>query len=390
MSMDRFTDVLLSPDHADLDAAPAPLHVLVVGAGVAGLTSAVTLALAGHRVTVLARDYAPEVTSVVAGALWEWPPAVCGHHRDEASIERSKEWCVLSYELFGQLARDPATGVHVRPVVFHFRRPVTADPAAHRKMTEVAEHVDGFRHDGALIDEHGVSPDLGLRDAYTYLTPMIDTDVLMRWLAERARALDVELLRGEVHGDLLLQESRLRADHDADVIVNCTGLGAAELAGDEVYPLRGALVRARNDGRRVPQVTAAHAMTYTGNGGQDMVFIVPRGEDTLLLGGLVEPWQFDTGIGLHNHAPVREMLERCFSFLPALRDIEIDQTEPVRAGLRPYRPSGPRVEAEPAHPVVHNYGHGGSGVTWSWGCAREVTRAVGTVARREHRPVVSV
>ena len=44
-----------------------------------------------------------------------------------------------------------------------------------------------------------------------------------------------------------------------------------------------------------------------------------------------------------------------------------------RVGLRPFRPRV-RLEAEPPGPgplVVHNYGHGGAGITLSWGCARE-------------------
>ena len=50
-------------------------------------------------------------------------------------------------------------------------------------------------------------------------------------------------------------------------------------------------------------------------------------------------------------------------------------------GLRPARPSV-RLEVDPgkdagknaAGPakVIHNYGHGGSGITLSWGCAEEV------------------
>src|SRR5215468_10451837 len=40
-------------------------------------------------------------------------------------------------------------------------------------------------------------------------------------------------------------------------------------------------------------------------------------------------------------------------------------------GLRPYRPSGFVVRAEPIGDklLVHNYGHGGGGVTLSWGTA---------------------
>jgi D-amino-acid oxidase len=46
-----------------------------------------------------------------------------------------------------------------------------------------------------------------------------------------------------------------------------------------------------------------------------------------------------------------------------------------RVGLRPARPTV-RLEAEPAGPgagppIVHNYGHGGAGVSLSWGCAHE-------------------
>jgi glycine/D-amino acid oxidase-like deaminating enzyme len=44
------------------------------------------------------------------------------------------------------------------------------------------------------------------------------------------------------------------------------------------------------------------------------------------------------------------------------------------AGLRPYRVGGPRLEVErvAGKRIVHNYGHGGAGVTLSWGCADEV------------------
>ena len=44
-----------------------------------------------------------------------------------------------------------------------------------------------------------------------------------------------------------------------------------------------------------------------------------------------------------------------------------------RVGLRPVRPSV-RLEAEGR--VIHCYGHGGAGVTLSWGCADEVTQLV--------------
>lgn len=46
---------------------------------------------------------------------------------------------------------------------------------------------------------------------------------------------------------------------------------------------------------------------------------------------------------------------------------------------RPFRPAGPRIEAQQfgEKTVIHNYGHGGSGWSLSWGCAGE---AIGLVA----------
>jgi glycine/D-amino acid oxidase-like deaminating enzyme len=48
-----------------------------------------------------------------------------------------------------------------------------------------------------------------------------------------------------------------------------------------------------------------------------------------------------------------------------------------QAGLRPSREGGLRLEREDRGalcPVIHNYGHGGSGVTLHWGCAADALR----------------
>jgi D-amino-acid oxidase len=144
-----------------------------------------------------------------------------------------------------------------------------------------------------------------------------------------------------------------------------------------MYPLRGALVRAINDGSRMPKVDEAHCVPHPeGSTDQDMVFIVPRGESMLLLGGLTEEDEWSLDIGLHNYQPIRDMYRRCLDFMPILARGEIDPGEPVRAGLRPLRNGNVCLEREEATSIVHNYGHGGSGFSFSWGCAREVTAKV--------------
>ena len=127
----------------------------------------------------------------------------------------------------------------------------------------------------------------------------------------------------------------------------------------------------------MPRITEAHCISLDeSESDRGFVFIVPRGNDMLVLGGLAEPDEWDLDIGLHNYEPVRQMYKRCLEFMPALRNGEIDASEPVRVGLRPVRDQNVRLEREAGSRVVHNYGHGGSGVTFSWGCALEVADLV--------------
>ena len=362
------------------DVAGGRGTVLVVGAGVNGLTCALELRRRGIGVTVLAENLAPRVTSVVAGALWEWPPAVCGYHQDDAALARAKGWCLTSYERFQALARDPSTGVDLRTVTFYFPKPVGDDPRQLAKMNELRDKVPGFVHDPGLIGANGVNPDLGLRDAYAHPAPVVDTDAYMTWLLARARDSGCRVVSRRVSGCLREQEGALRDEFGAFALVNCAGLGARELTGDAMFPLRGALVRVKNDGRAMPRVTQAHCVSQGADDRIGMIFIVPRGRDRLLLGGLTEPDEWGLDVGLDNHEPVRRMYRRCVDFLPILAAAELDDAEPVRVGLRPFRKRSVRLEHEPGTRTVHNYGHGGSGVTLSWGCAGEVADAVEALA----------
>jgi D-amino-acid oxidase len=102
-----------------------------------------------------------------------------------------------------------------------------------------------------------------------------------------------------------------------------------------------------------------------------MIYIIPRGENTVLLGGLAEPNEWDLSINWDNYEPIRRMWERCVAFLPRLKNAQIDSDCPLKTGLRPMRPENVRLEID-EQGIAHNYGHGGSGVTFSWGCAEEL------------------
>ena len=67
-------------------------------------------------------------------------------------------------------------------------------------------------------------------------------------------------------------------------------------------------------------------------------------------------------------------MEKCGAIIQKIKDAEIIED---LGGLRPGR-TEVRLEMERIkdRPLVHNYGHGGSGVTLSWGCADEVVELV--------------
>jgi glycine/D-amino acid oxidase-like deaminating enzyme len=68
---------------------------------------------------------------------------------------------------------------------------------------------------------------------------------------------------------------------------------------------------------------------------------------------------------------------RTFSGCTPLAPVKADQSRVIRtvAGLRPYRESGfvVRREALGDKALVHNYGHGGGGITLSWGSSKLAT-----------------
>jgi D-amino-acid oxidase len=84
------------------------------------------------------------------------------------------------------------------------------------------------------------------------------------------------------------------------------------------------------------------------------------------------------------------MATRLLSVRPRVRQLSRVLVSPARvirqvAGLRPFRASGFRVEPEPLGEklLIHNYGHGGGGVSLSWGSANlALTHALTSLERR--------
>jgi D-amino-acid oxidase len=105
-----------------------------------------------------------------------------------------------------------------------------------------------------------------------------------------------------------------------------------------------------------------------------VAYIVPRLHD-VVLGGTDDEGNESTE---PDPTVTQGILRRCAQLAPDFPAPTPDDVLSVVCGLRPVR-STVRLEAEhptPERLLVHNYGHGGAGVTLSWGCAAEVASLV--------------
>ncbi|MEH2122219.1 FAD-dependent oxidoreductase [Nostoc sp.] len=366
------------------------VKILVIGAGVSGLTTAICLREVGFRVVIVADRFAPDLTSIVAGALWEWPPAVCGSHGAPRSLERSKNWCMTTYNKFKKIHAEfgsEETGLYLKDAYFYFKDVLENRPTELRKMNELKDKVDGFERGLQIVKE---TIDLnfkgGIKDAYKHMAPTTNTDVYMKWLLQQVKDIGCEIIQEKITVNLVQNEQELLRRFNAKAIVNCAGLGSIATTGDtSMYPLRGALVRVKNLGK---VVTDAHCISHeeSSSNEQDIVYIVPRGDDLVVLGGLTQQDQWDTDLSLE--VPIiRQMYDGCLEFLQELRELPLDEKEPVRTGLRPLTEENVCVERVLNTHVFYNYGHGGSGVTLSWGCSQEIVQLVQEMLREEANPV---
>lgn len=310
--------------------------VIVVGGGVIGLTTAIVLAERGARVRVWSRDTAGETTSAVAGALW-WP------YRIEPE-ELVGDWSIASLRVYQKLAAQPEqTGVRLVAGVQANERPADLGPwsAQVEGVRDAYPHELPPGHDGGLWAR----------------IPLIDMPVHLDWLRRRLESAGCAVETRTV-------TAFAEAAAEAPVVVNCTGIDARHLVPDDrVRPVRGQLVLVENPGIEEWFTSVDHGSSRT-------TYFFPQ-PGRLILGGTADE---DDWSLVPDPATAQAIVARCARIRPEIAKARILGH---RVGLRPSRAQGVRIEAEPLPGgglLVHNYGHGGAGVTVAWGCAETAAR----------------
>ena len=309
----------------------------MVGAGVSGLTSAIRLAEAGHTVDVLARELPLETTSAVAGGVWL--PYLA------EPVDEVVRWARRTFETMRDLFEDddqpglPPTGIAFRDGYLLGTGPTR--PAWSASL-------------GDLVELSPVAnPAPGHSDGWHLRVPLVDMTVYLPYLVARLRAAGATLTR--------LPLTALPA---RGLVVNCAGLASRALAADpQMHPIRGQVVWLSN-----PGLTTWWSDETEHD--SELTYVLPHARH-VVVGGTAQwdNWSMDADPG-----STERMVERARELVPALRGATVLSQ---RVGLRPAR-NAVRVETVrgPERTVVHNYGHGGSGITLSWGCADDVLAAV--------------
>lgn len=305
-------------------------NVAIVGAGVSGLTCGTLFAEAKHRVTIFADETGQQTTSAAAAAIW-FP-------YDAEPTEKVIPWALETYRAFQELSREPRSGVSIVEL---------------RQFSRAGEmEIPSWAHSlGArALREAGDVP-ARFVEGFAVTVPLIDTTIYLGYLAERFAAAG-----GEIHGGVRLSNLE-QLDARFELIINCAGVGARELVRDlDLEPHRGQVAIMRK--LDLPYAIACDEAP--------LMYAIPRANDCVF-GGTNE-LSADRAI---DPAATKRIVAECSRAL----GIAPPKISAERAGLRPFRKSGVRIEIArlaDSRPVIHNYGHGGAGFTLSWACAREV------------------
>jgi len=306
-----------------------PPSVAIVGAGVSGLTCGVVFAERKFSVSILAEEIGQQTTSAAAGAIW--------YPYDAEPADAVIAWALETHSVLVDLARNPRSGVSMIELRTFLRAgkiqiPEWA-PALGARFLKASEVLSAFKSGFALS------------------VPLMDTTIYLDYLAQRF--VDAG---GEINGNVRFEKLE-DVDPTFELIINCAGIGARELVRDaDLEPHRGQVAI-------VPKIDISSAIVCDFD---PLMYAIPRANDCLFGGTneLSDNRNVDP-------ATSARILAECSRVLNIKKPKVLDE----RVGLRPFRKSGVRVERDrlrDGRAVIHNYGHGGSGFTLSWGCARQV------------------
>ena len=318
--------------------------VAIIGAGVSGLTCGVLFAERGFRTAIFAEQIGQQTTSGAAAALW-FP-------YDAQPADKVIPWALSTYKVLVDLVKDVRSGVSMIELRQYCRTGQIQTPdwanSLGSSVISTASSVFPSAVEGSLDISDSI-----FKSGFSITVPLMDTTIYLDYLVNR-----FQKAGGSINERVRFNQLEA-VDPKFDLVINCAGIGARELVHDvDLEPHRGQVaIVPKIDNKMKCAIVCDNA---------PLMYAIPRTNDCVFGG------TNDVSDDLNpDSMTTKAIVAECARVL----EIESPRVLRERVGLRPFRKSGVRLEKEKlsdGRTVIHNYGHGGSGFTLSWGCAENV------------------
>ncbi len=337
-------------------------RITVVGGGVIGLSVATRLAEQNAIVNVISPQPLNDITSSVAAAYWA--PYWVGEYDRNIAIATLVE--------LQRLSRENVDGV----CEFPFEEWLTDEGS--RELDVELETAYWWRNlPGIYFARESMKnpqrfqwngKELAFTERVRFTSVVARMPDYLSWLESGLhRSANVTFERRWL-------DSLIEITPEFDAVVNCTGWGAKTLVADDPDTANMRLLAGHVviiDAPEIQTAVSLHRSPFRGA----PVYVVPRhgSRNDVLCGGtaieVTEPLNPRQPMDYRLDAECDDVIARASQVLTSVRG----HTELTRGvGMRPLRKSV-RIERDPLLTnLFHCYGHGGSGLTLSWGSADRV------------------